>query len=125
MKKRNSIKWVDAREKWFIVILVLWLFRHNDRFGLPKRSRDEVLKFFETETLSLAGSAELIRQEDMPTQQSYNALLRERQTRQKDVRRRTASAKAEPTPEERAQIDALLAKYPNLIQRSRTNPTLF
>ena len=40
-------------------------------------------------------------------------------------RREAALAPAEPSAEEQAQIDALLAKYPNLIQRRPQQATLF
>lgn len=121
-KTKNCIKWVDSRDKGYIILLVLWLFRHAERFGLKPRNRKEILAFFNSDSYSLDGSANLIVADPMPKRSIYDGLLAERQRRDRE---RDAAGTPEPTQEERAQMDALLAKFPNLIQRRQSAPTLF
>ena len=120
---RNCIKHRDARDKGYVLLLALWLFRHPERFGLKPRNRNEILAFFNATAFSLAGSANLIVADPMPKRDIYDKLVEDRQGR--DQERRVGRLTAQPTDEERAQMDALLAKFPNLIQRKQNTPTLF
>ena len=66
---RKRINSQRAHELSYALLLALWVFRHNETYKLTRRSRKEILAFFDS---TYTYPAALINADEMPT---YNELL--------------------------------------------------
>jgi hypothetical protein len=105
-----------------------WFQKHAEKFGTVPDSPDETARHW-----GYAGNPGLPLKAilDLPTPPTNGELeavlnrCRDKSMTNNQKRREAALTPADPSPEEQAQMDALLAKFPNLIQRRQSAPTLF
>ena len=105
-----------------------WFQKHADIFDAVPEDPEEVARHWGYASSPGLPLRSILDRNTPPSNSDMEAVLnrcRDAANVNNRKRREAALSPAEPSAEEQAQIDALLAKYPNLIQRKPQQITLF